>query len=145
MDPRPTRPTPARTPALSAAPKRIPARAAILLLALGLGACAGAGPSTDEGDWDVLRGTADTEEVQRIGGTVRFLEVEGGVYVIRTDDTDYDPTNLPESYRVDGLAVEADVLVRGDVASIRMVGPVVEVVRIRRSPGGGADGVEGPG
>ena len=109
--------------------------AAILLVALGLGACAGAGPSTDEGDWDVLRETADTEEVQRIGGTVRFLEVEGGVYVIRTDDTDYDPTNLPESYRVDGLAVEADVLVRGDVASIRMVGPVVEVVRIRRSPG----------
>jgi len=38
-------------------------------------------------------------------------------------------------FRVDGLAVEADARRCDDVATIGMVGPVLELLRIRRRPG----------
>lgn len=86
------------------------------------------------GDWDVLMPDLEGVDVTRVSGTVAHLDLEGGVFVIRAEDgTSYDPTNLPEGYRVDGTPVEADVLVRDDVASIRMVGPVVNIVRLRRT------------
>lgn len=58
----------------------------------------------------------------------------GRVWVIRdADGTRYNPTNLPEAYRTAGVRVEADVIPRDDAASIAMVGPIVDIVRIRRS------------
>lgn len=99
------------------------------------------------GDWDVLMPDVEGADVTRVSGTVAHLDLEGGVFVIRAEDgTSYDPTNLPEGYRVDGTPIEADVLVRDDVASIRMVGPVVDVVRLRRTgePPAGSGGA-GPG
>jgi len=115
-------------------------RPATFLLLLGLVACGGGsapprdGPG-EGGSWDELVETAGDASVERIQGTVRYLEVEGGVYVIRAGDTDYDPTNLPEAYRVDGLPVAADVVRQEEMVSIRMVGPLVEIVRIRRTGG----------
>jgi uncharacterized membrane protein len=102
----------------------------VALLLLALAACA-----ADE-DWDVLTpGAAGTgAEVTRVSGMVTHLDLEGGLFVIRDDDgTNFNPTNLPGSYRVEGTPVEADVLVRDDVASIAMVGPVVDIVRLRRT------------
>lgn len=42
----------------------------------------------------------------------------------------FNPTNLPETFRVDGLAIEADAQRRDDLVSIGMVGPMVELIRI---------------
>ena len=49
--------------------------------------------------------------------------------------TQYNPLNLPTESQVDGLAVEADTRRADDVASIGMVGPMVELLRIRRRVG----------
>ncbi|MHB1328053.1 MAG: hypothetical protein ACYC2K_07610 [Gemmatimonadales bacterium] len=68
-------------------------------------------------------------------GTVRHLDLEGGLYVIsNADGINYNPTNLPAAFRVDGKPVEAEGRQRDDMASIGMVGPIVELVRIRDRP-----------
>lgn len=106
-----------------------PLRLALFLPALA--ACTSTG-----GDWDVLMPDREGADVTRVSGTVIHLELEGGVFVIRGEDgTTYEPTNLPEGYRIDGVPVEAELLVRGDAASIRMVGPVADIVRLRRTGG----------
>ena len=74
-----------------------------------------------------------------ITGTVHHLELEGGVFVIRdAEGTQYNPLNLPDAFRVDGMAVEADARRHDDMASIGMVGPLVELLRIRSRPGADA-------
>lgn len=116
-------------------------RLAAMLAVVGAATC---GTTPNGADWDVLMPAAGSAATTRIEGSVAYMELEGGLYVLRTDDgTNYDPTNLPETYRTDGTAVEADVVVREDMASIGMVGPIVDIVRIRatedesaREPGG---------
>ena len=104
-------------------------RLALLLAAVGAAAC---GTTRNGADWDVLMPEAESAATTRIAGSVAYMDLEGGLYVLRTDDgTNYDPTNLPEAYRTEGAAVEADVVVREDMASIGMVGPIVDIVRIR--------------
>ena len=69
----------------------------------------------------------------RISGTVRHLELEGGLFVIRdASGTQYNPLNLPDAYKQDGLAVEVQARRRDDAASIGMVGPMIEILRIRK-------------
>lgn len=76
---------------------------------------------------------AASGETLHIKGTVRHLDLEGGLFVIRdAAGTQYDPTNLPESFRKDGMSVEAEARRRDDLVSIGMVGPIVELVRIRQ-------------
>jgi len=71
-----------------------------------------------------------------ITGTVHHLDLEGGLFVIRdTEGRQYNPLNLPDAFRVDGMALEADARRRDDMASIGMVGPLVELLRIRSRPG----------
>lgn len=73
------------------------------------------------------------EGEQRITGTVLWYEFEGGFYGIRGDDAvSYEPINLPEEFSRHGLRVVANVRVREDLGSFRMVGPVIEIVTIRR-------------
>lgn len=96
--------------------------------------------STGEDAWVNLRpdpsGSGPTDQ---ISGTIRYLDLEGGLYVIQdAEGTSYNPMNLPEAFRVEGMAVEAEARRRDDIASIGMVGPVVELLRIRRRPGGDA-------
>lgn len=113
--------------------RRAAAPAAILAL-LAASAC---GPARNGTEWDVLMPEAESADTTRISGSVAYMELEGGLYVLRTAaETNYNPTNLPESYRVDGAAVEADVVVRDDMASIGMVGPIVDIVRIRATGDG---------
>lgn len=85
--------------------------------------------------WVDLPSTAvDSGEVVRITGTVHRLEVEGGVWVIRdAQGTQYNPTNLPDAFKTEGLAVEAEARRRDDLASIGMVGPIIELRRIRQT------------
>jgi hypothetical protein len=67
-----------------------------------------------------------------IAGTVTFMDLEGGTWVIHGDDGSvYEPLNLPDSYRQQGLRISAEVILRKDVASIFMTGPVIELLHIR--------------
>jgi hypothetical protein len=83
--------------------------------------------------WIVLPATADTSGTKlTIVGTVRYTEVEGGVYTIRSEEgTNYDPTNLPTDFKKDGLAVEAEAWKQESTAGIHQVGPIVTLIRIR--------------
>jgi hypothetical protein len=66
-------------------------------------------------------------------GTVRFFAFEGGFYAIRGDDDEtYDPINLPDEFREDGMRVRFRARLLLDIASIHQAGPVVEVIDIRR-------------
>jgi hypothetical protein len=79
--------------------------------------------------------TAATGTPLRISGVIRHNEIEGGFWAIRGDDSvTYDPTNLPEEFKRDGLRVEAEANRRDDMAGIHMSGPLVELRRIRKLP-----------
>jgi heat shock protein HslJ len=105
-----------------------------------LAACAsgGGGGGGGAGQWVELKTEAGGDgAVIQVSGTVRHLDLEGGIFVIRdTGGTQYSPTNLPESFQVNGKAVEAEARRRDDLASIGMVGPIVELIRIRERAGG---------
>jgi hypothetical protein len=74
-------------------------------------------------DKDVIKGT----------GTIRYVRVEGGFYVIDTDNgVNYDPINLPKDYAIDGLRVKFEVVERPDIVSFHMNGPIVEIIKIEK-------------
>jgi hypothetical protein len=65
-------------------------------------------------------------------GIVKHLPVEGGVFTIQsTDGVTYNPLNLPVEFQRDGLAVEVEGRRRDDLMSIQMVGPMVQLTRVR--------------
>jgi len=104
-----------------------------------LAACASSGSN----GWVELEpDTPGSGPTFHLEGTVHHLEIEGGLFVIRdAEGTQYNPANLPDEFRGDGMAVEADARRRDDMASIGMVGPIIELLRIRRQPGAGAGGM----
>ena len=64
-------------------------------------------------------------------GTVAFKDLEGGFYAIESfDGKKYDPMNLPESFRKDGLKVKVTARPQRDVMSFRMYGEIIEVISI---------------
>ena len=68
-----------------------------------------------------------------VDAAVEFLNVEGGCWTIEVSEhVHYLPLNLPQEFRQDGLRVRAEILRRDDYGSTCMVGPVVEVLSIRR-------------
>jgi hypothetical protein len=72
-----------------------------------------------------------TQDVISISGTVHHLDIEGGVYVIRTaDGTQYKPVELPEEYQVDGLPVDVKARRRDNVISTDMAGQAIELIEI---------------
>jgi hypothetical protein len=113
----------------------------IIIAMLALGACSqgdsprtGPAPSIDT-PTPPMDGAdpAPSEDVVRIVGTVHHLDLEGGVYVIRTAaGTQYRPIELPEEFRVEGLAVEADAKLRDDVLTVDMAGQSIELLDIRK-------------
>ena len=89
-----------------------------VLAVMPLAACAGASP-------DLVSQT----------GTVRFIDLEGGFYGIVADNGEhYDPINLGQEFRQDGLRVRFQAKIRQDIASIRMWGKIVEIIRIAKLP-----------
>lgn len=78
---------------------------------------------------------AEGAEITTLVGTVRYRDLEGGLYVIESGGTSYNPIDLPAEFQVDGLEVEAEVRLRDDVAGIGMVGETVEIVSIDRAVG----------
>lgn len=61
-------------------------------------------------------------------GTVVYMDLEGGFYGIAGDDNvNYDPLNLKEEFREDGLEVEFTAYPAEDMASFHMWGQIVEI------------------
>lgn len=100
--------------------------------------------SAREQDWVELESQApDSGQVLRIAGTVHYLDLEGGLFLIRdAEGAQYNPTNLPEAFQHEGMAVEVEARRRDDMASIGMVGPIIEILRLRQRP---ADTVQADG
>lgn len=100
----------------------------VVWLSLLLAACGKA-----DNDWVTPTPAADASgAAMTITGVVHHFELEGGFYAIRGDDSvTYDPTNLPAEFQKDGLAVEAVVRPRKNALSVRQVGTLVDVERIR--------------
>lgn len=64
-------------------------------------------------------------------GTVVKKDLEGGFFAIESDDGQvYDPINLPEHFKKDGLKVKVNAKLRNDMGSIHMVGDIIEIVDI---------------
>ena len=93
------------------------------------------GQNTDGYDIEIVVPTTvgGMAMTMHLTGTVPHLDLEGGVYVIRTEDgAQYRPIELPEEFRVDGLPVEAEVKRRDDIMTIDMAGTAVELLDIRK-------------
>ncbi len=65
-------------------------------------------------------------------GTVAFVEVEGGCWVIDTSEGRLEPINLPERFKVDGLDVAIIASETSEAASICQVGTLVQIASIER-------------
>jgi len=98
-------------------------RVSVLLMAAMVLACTKPlGPLQPWGGGPVL----DVNQVVSTNATVRFVAIEGGCWAIQTPNGDYEPADLPERYRVNGLRVH--VVLRGArMGSFCMIAPVVTV------------------
>ncbi len=104
----------------------------ILSVLLVVAACASSAPD----EWRQL-GSAppDTTRILRFTGTVRYLDIEGGVHVIvDAQGTRFTPSNLPSAFSSDGTRVDVEAVRQTDMVSTTMVGPLVELIRIRQLP-----------
>jgi len=69
----------------------------------------------------------------RFHGTVVHVDLEGGFYgIVSSDGGRYDPINLPEEYRQDGLEVRGLVRPASNAIGFHMWGMVVEIISIQR-------------
>jgi putative lipoprotein len=111
----------------------VPRLAVVALLSL-TSATIGATQTTD---WvEIKTDPGDTTPPLRVAGTVQRLPIEGGVWIIRdTAGTRYQPTNLPDAFKVDGMTIEAEARRAKNVVSIGMAAPLLNLVRIRQRPG----------
>ena len=65
-------------------------------------------------------------------GTIKFQDIEGGFYAIQGEDGQvYDPMNLPDKYKKNGLRVEFLAKPRDDMAGFHMRGMIVELLEIK--------------
>src|SRR3989442_3101684 len=73
-------------------------------------------------------------DVVRVDGTVHYYNLEGGFWAVRGDDsTTYDPLGgLPPAFQQEELRVFLEAKVRSDLGGIHQVGPIVEIITIRR-------------
>ena len=71
------------------------------------------------------------KDEQMITGTVRYVGLEGGFYGLVADDgRKYDPVDLPDRYKKNGLRVKFRVKEKKGTMGIHMWGKIVEVVKI---------------
>lgn len=82
---------------------------------------------------DDAQAAASPQEGRALVGTVHHITIEGGFYgIVAEDGRRYDPVNLPEEFRQDGLPVVCHVRALRNRASFHMWGQLVEIIDIRR-------------
>ncbi len=66
-------------------------------------------------------------------GTVVFSELEGGFYGLVGDTGErYDPVNLKDEFKSDGLRIRFEAKVLRNHISVRMWGRLVEILEMER-------------
>lgn len=74
----------------------------------------------------------DPEDVVSGVGTIRYIDLEGGFYGLVADDsTRYNPTNLEDAFKEDGLRVRFRGA-REDVMTIQMWGTPLRITNMLR-------------
>ena len=64
-------------------------------------------------------------------GTIVWKALEGGFFAIHSDDgKKYDPINLPDSLKKEGLRVSVTARRKKGVVSFHMYGSIIEIVDI---------------
>jgi hypothetical protein len=72
-------------------------------------------------------------DILEITGTVRYVSVEGGFYgIIGEGGEKYDPMNLSQEFAVDGLRVKVQAHIMRGIASIRMWGKIIKIIKIEK-------------
>ena len=65
-------------------------------------------------------------------GIIKYITIEGGFYGIIGDGcVNYDPINLPDSFKIDGLKVFLTAIIREDLYSFHMWGIIIEIISIK--------------
>ncbi len=65
--------------------------------------------------------------MQTYTGTIEFLDLEGGVWVLSTEEERYALFRAPKQLLQDGLDVAVTGQVNPDIVTAAQVGPVLEV------------------
>jgi hypothetical protein len=81
----------------------------------------------------LVGGDDDDEKEVDANGVVEFVGVEGGCWSIRSGNEVYEPIDLPEGMKIEGLAVEFEGEVRSDLSSTCQIGPMIELEKIERA------------
>lgn len=77
--------------------------------------------------------TTDPGLTRRIQATVCYSQINGGSYALCADDNlTYEPLELEEPFRQDGLRVRARIKLLPDVMSPTQRGTVVDILEIQR-------------
>ena len=94
-------------------------------------ACGGAKEADDQANMPTAPLAPD--QVLNTDATVRHLNLEGGCWLLETPTgAKYQPTELTDAFRVDGMTVSVTLKDAPDMMSICMVAPLVEVVDIKK-------------
>ena len=74
-----------------------------------------------------------SDEIISDTGEIVFLSFEGGFYgIISIDGEHYDPLNLPDEFKIDGLRISFRAKIRRDLGSFHMWGTIIELFSIER-------------
>jgi hypothetical protein len=74
-----------------------------------------------------------SDDMVHFDGTVAYIELEGGGWVIRSDmGPTYQPLNLPDEFAEDGVRVRVTGVVKEGMTSTLMVGQIIEIKEIDR-------------
>ena len=66
-------------------------------------------------------------------GTIKFINLEGGFFgIVGEDGKKFDPIDLNDKFKQDGLRVRFKLKLTSDVLTIRMWGTPVEIVEIEK-------------
>ncbi len=77
------------------------------------------------------------EDIVSETGTVKYIDLEGGFYGIISDNGEhYDPINLGQEFQEDALRVLITAKILEDVATTRMWGRPIEIIKIERLESG---------
>ncbi len=72
--------------------------------------------------------------VRNIRGTMVRVEVEGGFYgIVAENGNKYDPLNLPDAFKVDGIKVKCQIEELDQQVSIHMWGKLVRILEIEKA------------
>ena len=64
-------------------------------------------------------------------GTIKFIQLEGGFWGIIGKNQKYDPVNLPEAFKIEGLKVQFTAKLHEDMVSIHMWGTLVSIIKMK--------------